>query len=581
MPSSESTPQRASQEFRLLLSDEWEARMRDDPLFATECGDHRFNDRLPSVSVEAYEQRLSQARGFLDRLEAMDRATLPGSDRLDYDIFARVLRDRIADYGFRAYLMPVTAQSGFHIFFPDTQNTAPFNTVQDYEAYLARLVGFKAYAEEHIALMRAGMAAGVTAPRIAMVGVEGSLTPHIVTDPADSVFFAPVQAFPATIGEADRARLQAAAAEAISSSMVPGYQALLGFLTKTYIPAARDEIGAGALPDGRAYYEHCVRRYTTLDISPEEVHAVGLSEVQRFREEMLGIIEDVGFVGDLQAFLDFLHTEPRFYLDTPEALLQYVALICKRIDGELPKLFSLLPRTPYGIREIPAYAAPRSTTAYYFPCAGDGSRAGHYYVNTYGLGSRPLYEYEALSLHEAVPGHHLQLALQMELDLPNFRRFGDVTAFIEGWALYSERLGIEMGFYQDPYSDFGRLVFGMWRAVRLVVDTGMHALGWTRRQAIDYMTENTALSLLNITNEIDRYIGWPGQALAYKIGELKVSELRERAESELGTDFDVRDFHRILLEDGGVPLDLLEAKVVAWIGETRSSGDERERKHSW
>jgi len=580
MPSSESARQRASQEFGLLLADEWEARMRDNPLFATRCGDHRFNDRLPSVSVEAYQQRLSRARGFLARLKVMDRAALPDSGRLDYDIFARVLRDRIADYEFRAYLMPVTAQSGFHIFFPDTQNTAPFNTVQDYEAYLARLAGFKAYAEGHIALMRAGMAAGVTAPRIAMVGVEDALTPHIVADSADSVLFAPFQAFPATIGEVDRARLRAAAAEAISGSVVPGYQALLDFLTETYIPAARDEIGTSALPDGRAYYEHCVRRYTTLDISPEEVHAIGLSEVQRIREEMVGIMEDVGFVGDLQEFLDFLHTEPRFYLDTPEALLQHVALICKRIDGELPKLFSLLPRTPYGIREIPAYAAPRSTTAYYFPCAGDGSRAGYYYVNTYGLESRPLYEYEALSLHEAVPGHHLQLALQMELDLPNFRRFGDVTAFIEGWALYSERLGIEMGFYQDPYSDFGRLVFGMWRAARLVVDTGMHALGWTRRQAIDYLAENTALSTLNITNEIDRYIGWPGQALAYKIGELKVSELRERAESELGACFDVRDFHRILLEDGCVPLDLLEAKVVAWIGETLGSGDECERKHS-
>jgi len=384
MPSPESARQRASQEFRLLLSDEWEARMRDDPLFATECGDHRFNDRLPSVSIEAYEQRLSQARGFLGRLEALDRAVLPDGDRLDYDIFARVLRDRIADYEFRAYLMPVTAQSGFHIFFPDTQNTAPFHTVQDYEAYLARLVGFKVYAEGHIALMRAGMTAGMTAPRIAMVGVEDALMPHIVTDPADSVLFAPFQAFPVAVGEADRARLRAAAADAILGSVVPGYQALLDFLTETYIPAARDEIGAGALPNGRAYYEHCMQRYTTLEISPEEVHAIGLSEVQRIRGEMLGIVEDVGFVGDLRAFFDFLHTDPRFYLDTPEALLQYVALISKRIDGELPRLFSLLPRTPYGIREIPAYAAPKSTTAYYFPCAGDGSRAGYYCVNTSG-----------------------------------------------------------------------------------------------------------------------------------------------------------------------------------------------------
>ena len=558
-----------SDAFRQLLADEWEARMRDNPLLATECGDHRFNDRLPEVSAIAYEGRLARDRSFLDRLEDVPRTDLDGRDRLDYDIFAGVLRDRIADLEFRAYLMPVTASAGFHNLFPDIANTAPLNTAQDYEAFVARLAGFLAYAEGHIGLMRAGMAAGIVRPRIVMDGIVEALTPHIVADAAASVLYAPFESFPDAIGEDDRARLRAAGAAAILDSVVPGYQALLDFVVNVYIPATRDEIGASAMPNGRAYYEHCVRRYTTLEVTPEDVHAIGLREVKRIRGEMLALIAGVGFEGDLPAFLDSLHADPRFYVDTPEALLQHVALICKRIDGELPRLFSLLPRTPYGIREIPAYAAPKSTTAYYFPCAGDGTRAGNYYVNTYGLESRPLFEYEALSLHEAVPGHHLQLALQMELDLPNFRRFGDVTAFIEGWALYSERLGMEMGFYQDPYTDFGRLVFEMWRATRLVVDTGMHALCWTRQQAIDYMAEHTALSLLNITNEVDRYIGWPGQALAYKMGEIKVRELRERSESELGDDFDIRGFHRILLEDGGVPLDLLEAKVEAWIAEQR------------
>jgi uncharacterized protein (DUF885 family) len=279
------------------------------------------------------------------------------------------------------------------------------------------------------------------------------------------------------------------------------------------------------------------------------------------------VIRRVDFQGGFREFVHFLRTDERFYVDTPEALMKEAALILKKMDGQLPRLFKELPRMPYGLRQIPDHIAPKTTSAYYFPPAGDGTRAGFYYVNTYDLKSRPLYEYEALSLHEAVPGHHLQLALQMELDLPNFRRFGGITAFIEGWALYAERLGLEVGFYQDPYSDFGRLTFEMWRATRLVVDTGMHYLGWTRQQAIDFMAENTALSLLNITNEVDRYIAWPGQALAYKIGEIKIRELRTLAEQELGPRFDVREFHGIILENGGIPLDVLEANVKRWIAE--------------
>jgi uncharacterized protein (DUF885 family) len=338
------------------------------------------------------------------------------------------------------------------------------------------------------------------------------------------------------------------------------------------VPSARGSIGASALPDGRDFYRHRVRKYTTLDITPEEVHQTGLAEVARIRAEMQEIMRQVEFDGDFAEFVEYLRNEPKFYAETPEGLMKEAALILKRIDGKLPELFGRLPRMPYGLREIPAYIAPRTTSAYYQPPTGDGTRAGFYNLNTFNLKSRPLYALESLSLHEAVPGHHLQIALQQELeDLPNFRRFGGATAFVEGWALYAERLGLECGFYTDPYSDFGRLSMEMWRACRLVVDTGMHYLGWTREQAVEFMAANSAESIHNIEAEIDRYIGWPGQALAYKIGELKIRELRARAEAELGEKFDVRAFHDAVLGGGSVPLDVLEQQIEAWIAEVQGS----------
>ncbi len=349
---------------------------------------------------------------------------------------------------------------------------------------------------------------------------------------------------------------------------MPGYEALLRFLNDEYVPGASDEVGACHLPNGRAFYQHRIRYFTSLDLSAEQVHDTGQSEVKRIRAEMeerdtCDGLSRVSF----NAFIDYLRTDPRFYVATPEALLKETAYVLKRIDGELPRLFKTLPRTPYGIRTIPDASAPGNTAAYYFPATGDGRCAGFYYVNTFDLKSRPLYEIEALSLHEAVPGHHLQIALQQELDLPLFRRFNGFTEFVEGWALYAERLGLEMGFYQDPYSDFGRLSYEMWRACRLVVDTGLHALGWSRQQAIDFMAANTSSTLLNIANEVDRYIAWPGQALAYKIGELKIRELRARAEQGLGARFDLREFHDLLLGSGAVPLDVLERMVDGWIAQ--------------
>ncbi|MCH7477058.1 MAG: DUF885 domain-containing protein [SAR324 cluster bacterium] len=359
----------------------------------------------------------------------------------------------------------------------------------------------------------------------------------------------------------------------MAESVTPGYRDFLAFMRDEYVPAAPGTIGASSLPEGRAFYRHRVRRFTTLDITPAEVHQIGVSEVARIREEMEQVKSRAKFSGDLNAFIAFLRTDEQFVPKSPEALMKEVALVLKRMDGQLPTLFKTLPRAPYGIRRVPDYIAPKTTTAYYSPPPGDGSRAGFYYVNVYNLKVRPLYEVQALSLHEAVPGHHLQIALQQEMTgLPPFRRFAGITAFIEGWGLYSERLGLEAGFYQDPYSDFGRLSFEMWRACRLVVDTGLHYQGWSRQRAIDYMAENTALSLHNITTEVDRYISWPGQALAYKMGELRIRQLRRRAEERLGDRFDVRAFHDVVLGSGSVPLDVLEANVMAYINDRAAAG---------
>ncbi len=553
-----------------LFADEWEFRLREDPLFATSTGDHRFDDRLPGASAADWQRRLERSRDFRERFRAIERDGLTTSDQLNYNIFARVLDNTIAEIEFRSYLLPIAKVSGFHNAFLDMLDYVPLQTTAEYERFIARLDAFAAYVQEHIELMRTGIGEGYVPARVVLDGIDAAIRPHIVEDPAQHTLFKPFAEFPRSVPAADQPRLAEAGRAAIARSVVPGYAALLDFILDEYLPAAREEIAVSALPDGRALYEHRVRASTTLEITPEEIHEIGLREVRRIRGEMEQIIRATGFTGDFADFVHFLRTDPRFYVTTPEALMKEVALVLKKMDGELPRLFGRLPRIPYGIKEVPAYIAPQTTTAYYFPPPGDGSRAGIYYVNTYDLASRPLYEVEALSLHEAVPGHHLQIALQLELDdVPAFRRFEFFTAYIEGWALYTERLGLETGFYQDPYSDFGRLTYEMWRACRLVVDPGMHALGWTRQQAIDFMAENTALTLLNIANEVDRYIAWPSQAVAYKMGELTIRALRAEAEQELGPGFDLRGFHDCILGQGAVPLDVLERQVRNWIARVR------------
>ncbi len=561
-----------SPELSALVEASWEARLEASPLFATRVGDTRYNDRLPDVSLPARERYRDRQQRELSELLEINREQLSRSDQIHYDIFRRGLEMDLAEYEFGAHLIPLTNRSGFHVEFPDLPDTVPLESRRDFENYLSRLEAFGTYVDQHLDVMRVGLERGMVLPGVSLDGFERTVRPHIVENPVESLLYAPFRSSLEFLEEEDRERLTHRAREAIQEVVVPGYRRLLEFMQSEYIPGARGSIGASALPRGREFYRHRVQLFTTLDLTPEQVHQVGLDEVARIGAEMRAIPAKVEFEGDYSAFVEHLRTSPEFYPKTADELLREVAYVLKRMDGELPRLFRTLPRTPYGIRVIPEFIAPYTTTAYYMQPSGDGRRAGFYYVNTYNLRSRPLFEVEALSLHEAVPGHHLQLALQQELEgLPMFRRFTELTAFVEGWGLYAERLGLEVGFYQDPISDFGRLSYEMWRACRLVVDTGMHYLGWTRQQAIDYMLEHTALSRHNVEAEVDRYIAWPGQALGYKIGELKIRELRRWAEEKLEDRFDLRQFHEVVLGSGSVPLTVLEENVQRWVTQTLDS----------
>jgi uncharacterized protein (DUF885 family) len=560
----------APAELAAVLAEEWEFRLREDPLLATAAGDRRYDDRLPSMARDDLDRRDRFRRATLARLRALD-AGLTEEDRVNRDMLARELEDAIADHSFGGYRMPWNADSGFHTALPQLPVQMPFATVRDYERYVARLRAMPDYVRQQVALLREGVRAGFTIPRAVLAGFDQTIRAHVVDDPARSVFFAPFESIPQAIPAAERERLRAAGLAAVRGGPVAAYRELLRFYETEYLPGARASVGASHLPRGREYYAWLVKSFTTLDVTPEQVHRTGLAEVARIRAEMDGVMRRTGFTGDFPAFLAFLRADPRFYARTPEELLAHASRIAKRIDGRLPLLFSTLPRLPYGVEPVPAHMAPKYTSGRYVEPPMDGSRAGIYWVNTHALESRPLYALPALTLHEAVPGHHLQIALQREMaGVPPFRRASGVGAFVEGWALYAERLGLEVGMYDDPYDDFGRLTYEMWRACRLVVDTGLHSMGWTRQQAIEYLAGNTALSLHEVTTEIDRYISWPGQALAYKMGELKIRELRASWEKELGPRFDLRAFHAAVLEHGPVPLDVLDRLVRARAAEERA-----------
>jgi uncharacterized protein (DUF885 family) len=557
------------QKLHALFDRDWEARLKADPLFATSVGRHEYGDRLPSLTPEALDREHGRMKTTLEDLLAIDRTRLSAGEVVNYDMFRVQLEESLEGYRLDDHQIPINADSGFHTEFARLPQQVPLTTVRDYENYMARLNAWPRYVREQIHWMRLGLKRGMTVPGATLTGYDQTIAAHVVADSQASVFWAPFERFPSSVPVANHERLRVAGKSAVASA-IAGYRELLEFFRNEYLPGARKTLGASELPNGRAYYRYKIRQFTTLERTAEEIHATGEAEVARIAAEMNAVMKRAKFEGDFPAFLKFLRSDPRFYAKTPEELLSKASRIAKRMDGKLPSLFKTLPRLPYTVDPVPADLAPKYTTGRYVSAAEGSTQPGIYWVNTYKLESRPLYNMVALTLHEAVPGHHLQIALSRELeDLPNFRRFSYISAFGEGWGLYSEWLGIEAGFYTDPYDDFGRLSYEMWRACRLVVDTGIHAMGWSRQQAIDYMATRTALPLHEVETEVDRYISWPGQALAYKLGELKIKELRKRSEAALGPAFDVRAFHDIVLGSGAVPLKVLEANVDRWIATSR------------
>jgi uncharacterized protein (DUF885 family) len=559
------SPAFAQDTLQTIIKDHWAWTLEQSPTFATSLGVRDYDDQLGDSSLAAYEAAVEDQKAFLARLEALDETALQNDDRVNYDLLTLDLQNEIAASKFGGKYLAVTNRYGPHTFITGLPDDLPFFTLADYESYVKRLNAAPAYIGGVIERLSKGVETGWVQPCASMAGYEKTIRFHVVDKAADSAMMRPFDAKPATVSAKDWKRLQAAAERAVVDEAVPAIARFADFYENTYAPACRQEIGASALPDGRAYYDFRAALFTTTPMTADQIHALGLKEVARIRQEMDATIKAAKFDGGFKAFQEFLRTDPQFYAKTPQELMEKNSLVAKKIDGELPKLFARLPRMPYTLKEIPADTAEGTTTAYYEPPAGDGTRAGVYRVNTSKLDTRPLYEVEALTLHEAVPGHHFQIALSQELDLPDFRKYGGFTAFIEGWGLYAESLGLDVGFYKDPYSNFGRLSYEMWRACRLVVDTGIHAKGWSRQQAIDFMKENTALSEHNIAAEVDRYISNPGQALAYKIGQLKFKELRERAAKALGPKFDLRRFHDAALENGAIPLSALDGAIDRWI----------------
>ena len=566
--SSPSAPSEPARRLHALFAEEWDREMREHPVWASELGDMRGAALWDDVSLAAEARRAAHDKDILVRLDAIPRGGLSREDVLSYDLFRRRYEDAVAGQAFRLYLFPVNQRGGVQTS-DEVADALPFTTAKHFEDWNARLTSFPRYMDQTIELLREGVRTGMTHPKVVMQRVVAQIDKQIVTDPTKSPFFDPYQKAATTTGAAsvtaaERERLASEAKRAIAGAVVPSFEKLKAFWTTTYLPACKDEVGAWQLPNGSALYAYLVRTHTTTELTPDEVHAIGLREVARIRGEMEAVKAKAGFKGSLKKLWEFLRTDPQFYFEDGRDLLVAYRDLAKRIDPLLVKAFRELPRTPYGVSPIPAAIAPDTTTAYYRPPAADGSRAGTFFVNLYEPKARPKWEMTALTLHESVPGHHLQIALAMEQEgLPQFRRHGDYTAFVEGWALYAESLGEEMGVYEDPYSKLGQLTYEMWRAVRLVVDTGIHHLKWDRQRAIDFFLENAPKAELDVVNEVDRYIAWPGQALAYKIGELEITKLRKEETARLGAAFDLKTFHARVLRSGPLPLDVLARELRA------------------
>ena len=548
-----------------LFAAEWDYKMEQHPAWASTLGDRRWNDRWSDISLEAIFKRHDHEAETLAKLTKIDRATLAPVDQLNFDLFKRNYENEIEGFQYRWYLLPLNQLDGVHTV-NRLADALRFETLKDYDDWLTRLRALPRRIDQTVMLMRVGIKERIIHPKIVLQRVPAQIDHQTVSDAKTSPLYKPFTQFSSSITEADQARLAKAAEETIATAVAPAYRKLKEFIISEYLPAAWEQVGLWQLPNGAAMYAYSTRDNTTTDLTPQEIHEIGLKEVKRIRAEMQTIIDKLGFGGSFAEFAKFLRSDPKFYFKSENELLDAYRALSRRIDPLLVKVFRKLPRMPYGIEPVPANIAPDSPTGLYRGPAADGSRAGIVNVNTFKPEIRPKYEMMALSLHEGVPGHHLQIAIAMEQQgVPNFRRYGGYTAFMEGWGLYAESLGDEMGLYDDPYSKFGQLMYEIWRASRLVVDTGMHYLRWERQKAIDFMMENTARQEVDVVNEIDRYVVWPGQALAYKIGQLKISELRAKAKQTLGDKFDIRDFHDELLKDGALPLDRLEIKMNTWI----------------
>ena len=554
-----------------LFQSEWERGLREDPLEATYVGDHRYDDRWPDLSAVAMARSHDADVAVLSTLAEIEPASLPDDDRLNRELFRRLYQGSVDSYEWGRQYMPINQRGGVQTV-SETAGLIEFSTARDYQNWIARLNTIGPYVDQNIALLREGVRRGLVQPKVIMQRIPDQIAKQVVAEPEASPFYAPFRTMPAGMPAAEQDKFRAAGRAAIMGSVVPAYRRLQDYFVKDYLPACTDSVGVWALPGGDAWYQNRIAWFTTTDLTADQVHEIGLKEVARIRGEMQKIIQQVGFKGNFPEFLQYLRTDPKFRYTDPKQLLTAYMAMAKRVDPMLPQYFGKLPRLTYGVRPIPDESAPDTTAAYYQAGALDGRRAGFYYVNLYKPEERPTYEIPVLTMHESVPGHHLQIALAQELgSVPMFRRDFEATAFVEGWALYSESLGQEMGFYADPYDKFGQLTYEMWRAVRLVVDTGIHHQHWTREQAIQFFKENAAKTELDIVNEVDRYIAWPGQALAYKIGELKIKELRGRAEAALGPEFDLRAFHDVVLGSGAIPLDVLEGNVQRWITERQAA----------
>ncbi|MCV2886145.1 DUF885 domain-containing protein [Aestuariibacter sp. AA17] len=559
-----------SSEFAKLIDEIWQFEMQADPILATSKGVHVHNDKLKDLSPEGLAKTHQQYQRYLDALAKVETKKLSRNEQITLSVQTLRLQNHVDKYQFKKHYLPFTSESGFHSKFARLPSKAPFNNVQDYQNYLTRLSAFPEFMDQQIHWLTEGMKVGMVQPKVTLTGLDDSVASFFSGKPSESVFYTPFTDIEKVVGQAQADALKKQALEVIENDIFTAYRRFHQFLQQTYIPNAKKEISTTSWENGLAYYENRARYFTTTTLSAEEIHHIGLKEVARIRSEMQAVLDEVQFDGSINEFIAFLRTDPQFYAKTPLELIKHASYFSKLMDAKLPKLFNVLPRTPYGVEAVPDSIAPKYTTGRYLGPSREGE-PGYYWVNTYALDKRPLYAIPALTLHEAVPGHHLQNALAREMeDLPPVRRFTYISAFGEGWGLYSEYLGKEVGIYANPYDEFGRLSYDMWRACRLVVDTGMHIKGWSRQQAIDYMLENTALSELNVISEIDRYISWPAQALSYKIGELEIRKLRKMAETQLGEKFDVRRFHDAVLAHGSVPLSTLKENIRLFIATEQS-----------